>query len=363
MSLSDTIEDIRYQKLRNSGSDTDREIIQNSEKKLKAFIQASILDQELLDTYQIAKGIADDNNFDIPISQIEVTKNHMGIPAEKVIIAGIYSDQVIVDFSYNNSDVTQKYRNNGRSYDYDHYMTLCNYYQDATVEGGEGQHQYIIKLPDTLNHEISSFPIRLNLKIKSKAVPYQNIPYNIIDFAELNVTDVDSISIQEGKRSYINECYNQSISDLTEDSLEIKDITVLGSEGTKWSLSIGLVDYFQSPEHQQIVLRMNNELYKIDSTNLRLEHVEMNPNSFRYYQPEEQGLQIYHNQPISKNDIGLVDFRDKSVLGFDMEIANGSLVLSYGNSTIAKVENWSNYQPAREMMFAFNDTMVLIQSA
>ncbi|WP_353286079.1 ankyrin repeat domain-containing protein [Wolbachia endosymbiont (group A) of Philanthus triangulum] len=357
-SLSDTIEDIRYQKLRNSGSDTDREIIQNSEKKLKAFIQASILDQELLDTYQIAKGIADDNNFDIPISQIEVTKNHMGIPAEKVIIAGIYSDQVIVDFSYNNSDVTQKYRNNGRSYDYDHYMTLCNYYQDATVEGGEGQHQYIIKLPDTLNHEISSFPIRLNLKIKSKAVPYQNIPYNIIDFAELNVTDVDSISIQEGKRSYINECYNQSISDLTEDSLEIKDITVLGSEGTKWSLSIGLVDYFQSPEHQQIILRMNNELYKIDSTNLRLEHVEMNPNSFRYYQPEEQGLQIYHNQPISKNDIGLVDFRDKSVLGFDMEIADGSLVLSYGNSTIAKVENWSNYQPAREMMFAFNDTMV-----
>ncbi len=357
-SLSDTIEDIRYQKLRNSGSDTDREIIQNSEKKLKAFIQASILDQELLDTYQIAKGIADDNNFDIPISQIEVTKNHMGIPAEKVIIAGIYSDQVIVDFSYNNSDVTQKYRNNGRSYDYDHYMTLCNYYQDATVEGGEGQHQYIIKLPDTLNHEISSFPIRLNLKIKSKAVPYQNIPYNIIDFAELNVTDVDSISIQEGKRSYINECYNQSISDLTEDSLEIKDITVLGSEGTKWSLSIGLVDYFQSPEHQQIVLRMNNELYKIDSTNLRLEHVEMNPNSFRYYQPEEQGLQIYHNQPISKNDIGLVDFRDKSVLGFDMEIADGSLVLSYGNSTIAKVENWSNYQPAREMMFAFNDRMV-----
>ncbi|WP_386086930.1 ankyrin repeat domain-containing protein [Wolbachia endosymbiont (group A) of Norellia spinipes] len=356
-SLSDTIEDIRYQKLRNSGSDTDREIIQNSEKKLKAFIQASILDQELLDTYQIAKGIADDNNFDIPISQIEVTKNHMGIPAEKVIIAGIYSDQVIVDFSYNNSDVTQKYRNNGRSYDYDNYMTLCNYYQDATVEGGEGQHQYIIKLPDTLNHEISSFPIRLNLKIKSKAVPYQNIPYNIIDFAELNVTDVDSISIQEGKRSYINEYYNQSISDLTEDSLEIKDIT-LGSEGTKWSLSIGLVDYFQSPEHQQIVLRMNNELYKIDSTNLRLEHVEMNPNSFRYYQPEEQGLQIYHNQPIDDNSVGLVNFRDKSILDFDTEITDGSLVLSHKNHTLAKVENWNTYQPAREMMFAFNDTMI-----
>ncbi|WP_338406633.1 ankyrin repeat domain-containing protein [Wolbachia endosymbiont (group A) of Longitarsus flavicornis] len=360
-SLSDTIEDIRYQKLRNSGSDTDREIIQNSEKKLKAFIQASILDQELPSTYQVVKDIANNNNFNIPIFQIEVTKNHMGIPSEKVIIAGMYSDQVIVDFSYNNSDVTssyQKYRNNGGSYDYDHYMTLCNYYQDVTVEGGEGQHQYIIKLPDTLNSEVSSSPIRINLKIKNKAAPYQSMSYNIIDFAELNVTDVDSISIQKGKRSYTNECYNQSISDLTEDSLEIKDITVLGSEGTRWSLSVGLVDYFQSPEHQQIVLQMNNKLYKIDSTNLKLEHVEMDPNSFRYYQPDEQGLQIYHNQPIDKNEVGLVDFRDKSILGFDMEIADDSLVLSYGNSTIAKVENWSNYQPAREMMFAFNDTMV-----
>ncbi len=356
-SLSDTIEDIRYQKLRNSGSDIDREIIQNSEKKLKAFIQASILDQELLDTYQIAKGIADDNNFDIPVSQIEVIKNRMGISSEKVIIAGMYSDQVIIDFSYNNSDVTssyQKYHGNGGSYDYDH----CNYYQDVTVEGREGQRQYIIKLPDTLNSEISSSLIRLNLKIKNKAAPYQSISYSIIDFAKLNVTDVDSIGIQEGKRSYINECYNESISDLTEDSLEIQDITMLDSKGTKWSLSVGLVDYFQSPEHQQIVLQINNELYKIDSTNSKLEHVEMDPNSFRYYQPDEQGLQIYHNQPIDNNDVGLVDFRDKSVLGFDMEIADDSLVLSYGNSTIAKVENWSNYQPARKIMFAFNDATV-----
>ncbi|WP_425383714.1 ankyrin repeat domain-containing protein [Wolbachia endosymbiont (group A) of Microdon myrmicae] len=360
-SLSDTIEDIRYQELKSSGSDISREVIHNSAKKLKAFIQASILDQELLDTYQIAKDIVNNNNFDIPVSQVEVIKNHMGVPNGKVIIAGMYSGQVIVDFNYNNSDVTssyQKYRNNRGSYSYDDYMVLCNYYQDITVEGEKMHHRYVIKLPDTLNSEISSSPIRLNIKIKNKALPYQSIPYNIIDFAELNVADIDSIGIEEGERSYINECYNKSISDLTEDSLEIKDITVLGSEGTKWSLSIGLVDYFQSPEHQQIVLRMNNELYKIDSTNLRLEHVEMNPNSFRYYQPEEQGLQIYHNQPISKNDIGLVDFRDKSVLGFDMEIADGSLVLSYGNSTIAKVENWSNYQPAREMMFAFNDTMV-----
>ncbi len=117
-SLSDTIEDIRYQELKSSGSDISREVIQNSAKKLKAFIQASILDQELLDSYQIAKDIVNNNNFDIPVSQVEVIKNHMGVPSEKVIIASMYSGQVIVDFSYSSSDVTssyQKYLNGGRN--------------------------------------------------------------------------------------------------------------------------------------------------------------------------------------------------------------------------------------------------------
>ncbi|WP_265035252.1 MULTISPECIES: ankyrin repeat domain-containing protein [unclassified Wolbachia] len=363
-SLFDTVEDIRYQKLKNSGNDISGEVIQNSEKKLKAFIQASILDQELLDTYQIAKDIASKNNFDIPISQIEVTKNHVGIPSEKVIIAGMYSGQVIVDFSPSGSNIAnsyQEYRGNGGELNYNNYIMACSHPQDVTVEGGNFQHKYIIKLPEydhELSREISSSPIRLNLKIKNKVIPYQSIPYDIIDFAELNVTDIDSIGIEEGERSYINECYNQSISDLTEDSLEIQDITIFDIKGTKWSLSIGLVDYFQNPENQQIVLQMNNELYKIDSTNLRLEHVEMNPDSFRYYQPEEQGLQIYHNQPIDKNDIGLVDFRDKSILDFDTEITDDSLVLSHKNHTLAKVENWNTYQPAREMIFAFNDAIV-----
>ncbi|WP_265027618.1 ankyrin repeat domain-containing protein [Wolbachia endosymbiont (group B) of Chorthippus parallelus] len=357
-SLSDTIEDIRYQELKSSGSDISREVIQNSAKKLKAFIQASILDQELLDTYQIAKDIVNNNNFDIPVSQVEVIKNHMGVPSEKVIIASMYSGQVIVDFSYSSSDVTssyQKYLNGGRNYGYDDYLMLCNYYQDITIEGEKEQHQYIIKLPDTLNSKISSSPIRLNLKIKNKAVP---IPYSIIDFAELSVTGIDSIRIEQGKRDYINECYGKSISDLTEDSLEIQDITILDSKGTKWSLSIGLVDYFKNPENQQIVLRINNELYKIDSANLKLEHIKMDPNSFRYYQPEEQGLQIYHNQPIDKSDVGLVDFRDKSILDFDTKIVDDSLVLLHKNNTLAKIENWNAYQPAREMMFAFNDAMI-----
>ncbi|WP_264707649.1 ankyrin repeat domain-containing protein [Wolbachia endosymbiont (group A) of Acrocera orbiculus] len=80
--------------------------------------------------------------------------------------------------------------------------------------------------------------------------------------------------------------------------------------------------------------------------------------SFRYYKPDEQGLQIYHNQPINKNDIGLVDLKDKSILDFDMKVINDNLLLSHKNNTLVKVENWNAYQPAREMMFAFNDAIV-----
>ncbi|WMT84151.1 ankyrin repeat domain-containing protein [Wolbachia endosymbiont of Listronotus oregonensis] len=187
---------------------------------------------------------------------------------------------------------------------------------------------------------------------------HQSISYDIIDFAELNVMDINSINIREGERNYINECYNKPISDLTEDSLEIQNITVLDSNGIKWSLSIGLIDYLKSPEYQYIVLRINNKFYKIDSANLELKHIETNPNFFRYYKPDEQGLQIYHNQPINNNDIGLVDFRDNSILGFDAEVINDSLVLLHKNNTLIKVENWNTYQPAREMIFAFNDTML-----
>ncbi|WP_353273172.1 ankyrin repeat domain-containing protein [Wolbachia endosymbiont (group A) of Portevinia maculata] len=80
--------------------------------------------------------------------------------------------------------------------------------------------------------------------------------------------------------------------------------------------------------------------------------------SFRYYKPDEQGLQIYHNQPINNNDIGLVDLKGKSILDFDMKVMNDTLLLSHKNNTLVKVENWNTYQPAREMMFGFSDATV-----
>ncbi|XGA08445.1 MAG: ankyrin repeat domain-containing protein [Wolbachia endosymbiont of Xenopsylla cheopis] len=355
-SLPDMVEDARYQKLNDLGKDIDREIIQNSEEKLKAIIQASILDLEWPNTYQAAKNIADNNNLGIPVSRIEVVKNYMGVPTEKTIIADMYSGQIVVDFGYNNSTfiVAETYY---------YYRVVCNYYQDITVEGRKGQNQYVVKLPE-YNHILQqenlrpSIELDLNLKIKNKAALYQNVPDDIIDLTALNVTDVNSINMKKGRRSYFNKCDKRQISDLTVDSLEIKDVKVSISEGVRWSLSIGLVDYFRGPEYQSVILRINNKFYKINNANLKLEYVEANTKPFRYYQPDEQGLQIYHNQPINKNVIGLVDLKEKSILDFDIEIVDGGLLLSHKNNTITKVENWNAYQAARKMMFAFNDTIV-----
>ncbi len=91
---------------------------------------------------------------------------------------------------------------------------------------------------------------------------------------------------------------------------------------------------------------------------MKLEPAEVNTKPFKYYQPGEQELQIYHNQPINKNIIGLVDLKKKSILDFDVEIVDNGLLLLHKNNTITKVENWDVYQPARKMIFAFNDTIV-----
>ncbi|MDX5461985.1 MAG: ankyrin repeat domain-containing protein [Wolbachia endosymbiont of Tetragnatha montana] len=83
-----------------------------------------------------------------------------------------------------------------------------------------------------------------------------------------------------------------------------------------------------------------------------------NPSTFKYYEPGKVGLKIYHNQPVNKNDVGLVDLKGKFILDLDMEIIDDSLFLLHKNNTLVKVENWNTYQPAREMMFAFNDGVV-----
>ncbi|OJH30283.1 hypothetical protein Wxf_03238 [Armadillidium vulgare] len=120
---------------------------------------------------------------------------------------------------------------------------------------------------------------------------------------------------------------------------------------------IFLIESYYSDVHERwdLPIELNNNTMKPEEFKERAS----NPGLLRYYQPNEQGrLQIYHNQPIDKNHIGLVDLKDKSILDFDMKVMDGSLVLSYKNNTFVKVENWNTYQPAREMIFAFKDAIV-----
>ncbi|WP_264723276.1 ankyrin repeat domain-containing protein [Wolbachia endosymbiont (group A) of Sphecodes monilicornis] len=85
---------------------------------------------------------------------------------------------------------------------------------------------------------------------------------------------------------------------------------------------------------------------------------EVDYDSFRYYDPDKQGLRIYRNQLDNENKIGFIDLRDKSILDSNVEIIDDSLLLLHKNNTLAKVENWNTYQHARKMIFAFNNTIV-----
>ncbi|BET32567.1 MULTISPECIES: latrotoxin-related protein [Wolbachia] len=116
-----------------------------------------------------------------------------------------------------------------------------------------------------------------------------------------------------------------------------------------------ITDYYSFVHRNwDLSIELNNRIIEPEEFGERADDFS----SFRYYKPDEQGLQIYHNQPINKNDIGLVDLKGKSILDFDMKVMNDTLLLSHKNNTLVKVENWNTYQPAREMMFAFNDTIV-----
>ncbi|WP_353272555.1 ankyrin repeat domain-containing protein [Wolbachia endosymbiont (group A) of Urophora cardui] len=128
------------------------------------------------------------------------------------------------------------------------------------------------------------------------------------------------------------------------------DLLLLSDRG-----ALSISDYYSSVhKNWDLSVGLNNRIIEPEEFGERADEFS----SFRYYQPDEQGLQIYHNQPINKNDIGLVDLKDKSILDCDMKVMNDTLLLSHKNNTLVKVENWNTYQPAREMMFAFNDTMV-----
>ncbi|WP_265027948.1 ankyrin repeat domain-containing protein [Wolbachia endosymbiont (group A) of Calamotropha paludella] len=115
------------------------------------------------------------------------------------------------------------------------------------------------------------------------------------------------------------------------------DLLLLSDRG-----ALSISDYYSSVhKNWDLSIELNNRIMEPEEFGERADEFS----SFRYYKPDKQGLQIYHNQPVNKNDIGLVDLND-------------TLLLSHKNNTLVKVENWKIYQPAREMIFAFNDAIV-----
>ncbi|QJT94922.1 ankyrin repeat domain-containing protein [Wolbachia endosymbiont of Diaphorina citri] len=128
------------------------------------------------------------------------------------------------------------------------------------------------------------------------------------------------------------------------------DLLLLSDRG-----ALSISDYYSSVhKNWDLSIELSDKIMEPEEFGERADEFS----SFRYYQPDEQGLEIYHNQPINKNDIGLVDLKGKSILDFDMKVMNDTLLLSHKNNTLVKVENWNTYQPAREMMLAFNDAIV-----
>ncbi|MCJ7453956.1 MAG: ankyrin repeat domain-containing protein, partial [Wolbachia endosymbiont of Homalodisca vitripennis] len=128
------------------------------------------------------------------------------------------------------------------------------------------------------------------------------------------------------------------------------DLILLSDKG-----ALSISNYYSSVhKNWDLSVELNNRIIEPEEFGERGDEFS----SFRYYKPDEQGLQIYHNQPINKNDIGLVDLKDKSILDFDMKVMNDSLLLLREGDVLVKVENWNTYQPAREMIFAFNDTII-----
>ncbi|MFP3023238.1 MAG: ankyrin repeat domain-containing protein, partial [Wolbachia sp.] len=128
------------------------------------------------------------------------------------------------------------------------------------------------------------------------------------------------------------------------------DLLLLSDRG-----ALSISDYYSYVnKNWDLSIELNNRIMEPEEFGERADGFS----SFRYYKPDEQGLQIYHNQPINKNDIGLVDLKGKSILDFDMKVMNDTLLLSHKSNTLVKVENWNTYQPAREMMFGFNDATV-----
>ncbi|WP_339045373.1 ankyrin repeat domain-containing protein [Candidatus Mesenet endosymbiont of Agriotes lineatus] len=258
---------------------------------------------------------------------------------------------------------------------------------------GHGAHEIFYSNPTCENHLIgnggeNTYVIASPSEQQSNNIPKVNV-YNVNE--KNSVDSLDLHNAIKASEKYLTKKYNDSLSaieishnaDVFQDEnnllilLKVK-IIELESKGFRNSnviigpyeksiITVKLVNGTQW--YQKLHVYLNDTIpMQLESTGenwklspiLNLEGVKVIPiDIFRYYKPNnEQGLQIYHNQPQNKHQIGIVDLKDKSILNCDMRVIGSSLTLSFKGSTIVKVENWLGSPEAREMIFTFSDALI-----
>ncbi|RDD35196.1 Phosphocholine transferase AnkX [Wolbachia endosymbiont of Cylisticus convexus] len=196
------------------------------------------------------------------------------------------------------------------------------------------------------------------LKISELPIPEVNIYYRS------NLTD--NLDLSKVIKQIRNDLNIEQSFNITSDNKDVS-INVVMSNGTK-VLTVRLKDgadwyqklhiYLDSKVPVQLENKDGN--WKLNSIPGFGESKVIFTGSVRYYQPSQKNLQIYHNQPENKHQIGIIDLKSKSMLDYSMQLnqTTGSLVLSSEGDTSLTIENWVTKEAARKMIFTFNDTIV-----
>ncbi len=319
-SLFDLVGDMKYQELNYLGGDIDSKIVEDSKKRSKAKIFVNITDSKGLTVYEAAKDIISSDSLGIPISLVQA-KRIVNDVVYEAIIGGIYTSKVVADFSCENIDCKKV----------------------ITIEvSSHGSSDYVVKFPKACGRNRS-----VDFTLEVVTVPYAGTSDRVIDLSDDDINPEDV----ECEADYGH--YGR---------------VMLNIRVNHGSFKIALDNYLWDPKYQRVTFQFNkgDGFYKVSSTSLKLEPILYNYeermrvdyDSFKYYKPDDRGLQIYHNQPNDENKIGFVDLKDKSIFDFNMEIIDGDLILLHNNATFIEMKNWSTCQPARKVIFTFNDTIL-----
>lgn len=76
--------------------------------------------------------------------------------------------------------------------------------------------------------------------------------------------------------------------------------------------------------------------------------------SFAYYQPAPGSTTLYHNQPINRHSIGVLDMQ-QPIQDHTLTRTGDDLLLQGGNTTQVALKNWHTSPEARKMVVSFPD--------